>query len=88
MKSSVLGKNISKAEIQDISLRGFWLLVKGNEYFVPFDEFPWFREAKLSNIYKVELHHGEHLYWPDLDIDLALESLQTPEKYPLIFSDR
>jgi hypothetical protein len=24
------------------------------------------------------------LYWPDLDIDLALDSIQHPERYPLV----
>lgn len=88
MKSSVLGKNILKAEVQDISSRGLWLLVNGTEYFLSFEQFPWFKEAKLSDISSVKLLHGEHLYWPNLDIDLAVESLQTPEKYPLVFSNK
>jgi hypothetical protein len=25
-----------------------------------------------------------HLYWPDLDIDLAVESIRHPEKFPLV----
>jgi hypothetical protein len=24
------------------------------------------------------------LYWPDLDIDLAVDSIQHPERYPLV----
>jgi hypothetical protein len=32
----------------------------------------------------VFLPSSHHLYWPDLDIDLAVESLTHPERYPLI----
>jgi hypothetical protein len=24
-----------------------------------------------------------HLYWPDLDVDLSLDSIEHPERYPL-----
>ncbi|WP_420886735.1 DUF2442 domain-containing protein [Candidatus Kuenenia stuttgartensis] len=26
-----------------------------------------------------------HLHWPDLDIDLEIDSLENPEKYPLVY---
>jgi hypothetical protein len=52
--------------------------------FVPFEEFPWFREATVREITNVELPSPHHLYWPDLDIDLAVESIEHPEKYPLV----
>jgi hypothetical protein len=26
----------------------------------------------------------EHLYWPALDVDLTLESIRHPERYPLV----
>lgn len=84
MKSSVLGKNTSRAEIQDISPHGIWLFAKGREYMLPFEEFPWFRDAKVSAIYNVQLVHQTHLHWPDLDVDLDLESLQNPERFPLV----
>jgi hypothetical protein len=32
----------------------------------------------------VELPHPHHLYWPDLDVDLAMESIDHPERYPLV----
>jgi hypothetical protein len=25
-----------------------------------------------------------HLYWPDLDVDLAVESIEHPERFPLV----
>ena len=68
-----------------ISKHGFWLHVRGEEYFLPFKAFPWFKEAKVGSLLKVKLLHKEHLYWPDLDVDLELESLRHPEKYPLTY---
>ena len=85
MKSSALGKSISQAEVQDISKYGIWLYVKGEEYFLPYNNYPWFRNAKVSEIYNVRLFHDTHLYWQDLDVDLELESLKNPENYPLVF---
>jgi len=29
------------------------------------------------------LLHGYHLYWPELDVDLEIDNLENPEKYPL-----
>ena len=84
MKSGKLGKNISKVEI-NISPLGMWLLVHNTEYFLPHKEYPWFKDAKISEIYNVELLHNMHLHWPVLDVDLDLDSLNNPEKYPLIY---
>jgi len=60
------------------------MLVNGKEYFLPFKDFPWFREATISQIINVRLLHPHHLYWSDLDVDLELESIEKPEVYPLI----
>jgi len=54
------------------------------ELFVPFEQFPWFRDASIRAIANVQLPSPHHLYWPDLDIDLAVESIEHPEKYPLV----
>ena len=54
------------------------------ELFVPFKEFPWFREASVREIANVQLPNPHHLYLPDLDIDLAVESIEHAEKYPLV----
>jgi len=47
------------------------------------EEYPWFKNSKIAEIQNVELNHGNQLHWPDLDVDLELESLEDPEKYPL-----
>lgn len=84
MKSAALGTSISRVEVTNISKHGFWLLVGDEELFLPFKEFPWFENAALQSILKVELRGTEHLHWPDLDVDLTLDSIRHPEKYPLI----
>lgn len=83
MKSQRRGKNISEAEIQNVSEYGIWMLVQGREYFLSYKEFPWFQKASVESIYNFELLHGRHLHWPDLDIDLSVESLSSLEKFPL-----
>lgn len=85
MKSKKTGKNISAVEVQGISIHGIWLFVKDKEYFLPFAEFPWFKEAKVSDIYNVKLNHSHYLHWERLDVDLELESLEDLERYPLIY---
>ena len=83
MKSPKLGKSTSEVEVQDVRKDGIWLYACGQEYFLDYKGYPWFRDATISEIYDVEFHHGHALRWPRLDVDLELESLEHPEKYPL-----
>ncbi len=71
-------------EITNVSSNGFWLLIDGNEKFVSFKIFPWFRDASIAELTNVELPSPHHLYWPALDVDLAVDSLDHPERYPLV----
>jgi len=85
MTYSTPGASTSPVEIGNIDGHGLWLLVEDKEYFLPYEGFPWFRNATVAQIVNVELLHGDHLCWPDLDVDLAVESLAKPESFPLIF---
>jgi len=49
-----------------------------------FADFPWFRHASIAELCNVELPRPHHLYWPDLDVDLATESIEHPERFPLV----
>lgn len=84
MKSGRRGKRTSKVEVTNISSRGFWLLLAGRELFIPFAEFPWFRDASIAQLVDVQLPGAHHLYWPRLDVDLAVESIEHPDRYPLV----
>ena len=83
MKLKNHGKSTSNPEIVQISPYGIWLLVVDEEYFLSYEEFPWFREAVLSEIYNVSLVNDNHLHWPDLDVDLEIDCLRSPKRYPL-----
>ncbi|MGD9200658.1 MAG: DUF2442 domain-containing protein [Chitinispirillia bacterium] len=85
MKSEVSGKNISKIEITNISIHGIWLLFSDKEYFLPYSQFPWFKDSKLSEIQNIKIIHKDHLYWPELDVDLSKNILDNLESYPLTF---
>ena len=83
MRLAERGASTSKVEVSNISSHGVWLYVKGKEYFLSYKDFPWFKDARLSEIQDVRLIHGRNLRWEDLDVDLALESLDHPDRYPL-----
>jgi hypothetical protein len=84
MKLSALGRNTSKAEVQDITRNGIWVFVKGKEYMLPYTQYPWFKGAKVADVLNLKLLHENHLYWPDLDVDLGLDVLANPEHFPLM----
>ena len=81
------GTVISAPEVTNVSRNGLWLLWSDEELFLPFEQFPWFRQATIDQIAHVEAPGPAHLYWPDLDIDLAVESIRHPEAFPLISHD-
>jgi hypothetical protein len=84
MTSATLGASISAVEVTNISQHGFWVLLKEEELFLPFSEFPWFRDVAVGKILHVELPSPDHLYWPELDVDLAVDSIRHPERFPLV----
>lgn len=88
MKSVPLGTSTSDVEITNVSANGVWLLLDRREFFLAFEHFPWFEHATIREITDVERPSPHHLYWPDLDIDLAVESLHHPEAYPLVSKAR
>src|SRR5437016_2338398 len=83
-KSVKRGKRTSKVEVTNVSHHGFWLLLQEREMFLTFARCPWFREASIGELLRVELASPHHLYWPKLDIDLAVESIEHAERYPLV----
>ena len=84
MKFAQHGSSTFPAEVTNISCHGIWMLVADNEMFLPFEQFPWFRDASVKKILHVEMPSEHHLYWPELDIDLEVGSILHPEKYPLM----
>ncbi len=85
MSSSRSGVSTFLNEVTNISHLGFWLLVDDREYFVPFQDYPVFLKASISQIYNVSRIGPGQFHWPDLDIDIELAALEHPERFPLQF---
>jgi hypothetical protein len=83
MNSKPLGKSISEVEITNISSHGIWLFAHGKELLMSYDDFPWFRDVPVGKILNVEEPTPNHFYWPDLDVDLTVEIIEHPERFPL-----
>ena len=83
MKSEMLGEGILITEVTNISNHGIWLFSKGKEFFLPHEEFPWFKEVPVSKILNVQEVTPGHFYWSDLDVDLSLEVIQNTQRFPL-----
>lgn len=87
--TNILGTNTdvgrsNAIEVSLVSNQGFWILVDEEELFLTYSDFPWFKSATIEQITTVERPSENHLYWPVLDIDLAIESIRHPEQFPLI----
>ena len=70
------GPSTSGPEVTNVSPNGFWLLLDSEELFLPFAEFPWFEQATIGQLNRVERPHPGHLYWPELDIDLHMGHIE------------
>ena len=78
------GSAASEAEVTNVSRHCFWLLLGDEELPVPFSDFPWFRKATIDQLSDVRRPTADHLYWPQLDVDLSVESIRHPEHFPLV----
>ena len=45
---------------------------------------PWMKNACISDALDVQMSGRNAIEWPKLDIDLEIDSLKHPERYPLI----
>lgn len=77
------GTATSAAEVTNISQHGFWMLIDAQEFFLSFTDFPWFKQSTIDAILRVERPAPGHLHWPQLDVDLSLDAITHPERYPL-----
>ncbi len=84
MKSALRGRGTSNVEVPNVSKHGFWMLVRARELFLPFEDFPWFEDVPILQLLNVQVLHSDHLYWPELDVDLSIEFIEHPEDFPLV----
>ena len=82
MESAKAGKR-TLASVENITPSGIWLLIKEKEYFLSYQNYPYFQDRSIKQIQDVRLLHDVHLYWPALDVDLEIDNFEHPERYPL-----
>ena len=83
MSSSTHGIPTSGVEVTHVSSHGLWLLADGRELFLSYDDFPWFKDSPIGKIINVEQPVAGQFHWPDLDVDVSMESIDDPERFPL-----
>lgn len=67
-----------------INAQGIMLSVLGNDYFISYNRMPWLKDARISDVLNVQMSGRAAIEWKNLDVDLEIESLKHPERYPLI----
>jgi hypothetical protein len=45
---------------------------------------PGFAKLPFVKLGRVELPSAHQLYWPELDVDLAVASIRNPKAFPLV----
>jgi len=83
MSSSTHGIPTSETEVTHVSSHGIWLLSDGQELFLSYGDFPWFKDAPIGKIINVQQPSAGHFHWPDLDVDLSVDNIKHPERFPL-----
>ncbi len=68
----------SYVEVTSISKLGFWLQCGAEELYLSFLEFPRFEQATIAQLIHVVCISARRVYWPELDLDLALDTIGNP----------
>ena len=83
MSSLPHGTISSEIEVTNISNHGVWVLSGSKELFMSYHDFPWFKNEPVGKILNVEEPSPGHFYWHDLDVDVGIDTIENPERYPL-----
>jgi hypothetical protein len=84
MQSPPPGNHTSAVAVSNVSRNGSWLMHDDEELFVPLGEIPWCRDATIEQVCEAKWPSPRHRYWPKLDVDLAVDSIREPQKFPLV----
>ena len=74
----------TSASVLMINAQGIMLSVLGNDYFLSYNRILWMKDAPIRSVLNVQMSGTEAIEWPDLDVDLEIDSLRHPERYPLV----
>jgi len=81
LKSSTLD---TSASVLMINSQGIMLSVCGQDFFLSYNRIPWMKDASIKSVLNVQMSGRNAIEWPDLDVDLEIDSLRHPERYPLL----
>ena len=85
MKANLKPNSVNTSvNVRSIMPDGIFISVSGNDYYVSYDRLPWFKNASVSDIFNVKMCGNEGIRWEALDVDLEIDSLKYPERYPLV----
>ena len=74
----------TSASVLMINAQGIMLSVCGHDYFISYNRILWMQDAPIRSVLNVQMSGPEAIEWPDLDVDLEIDSLRHPERYPLV----
>ena len=74
----------TSADVLMINDRGIMISVQGQDYFLSYNRVPWMRDATINEVLDVQMSGKNAIEWPKLDVDLEIDSLKHPERYPLL----
>ena len=80
-KSNISSTSVDVLMIND---KGVMLSVQGQDYFLSYNRVPWMRDATINEVLDVQMSGKNAIEWPKLEVDLEVESLKHPERYPLL----
>lgn len=75
---------ITSVKVNSITSIGLFMTIEGKDYFLNYNDFPWFANSRVSDVLNVSILGHSSLRWESLDIDLEIDSILFPEKYPLM----
>ena len=83
---STLKNNINStlADVLMINDRGIMISVQGQDYFLSYNRVPWMKDATINEVLDVRMSGKNAIEWPRLDVDLEVDSLKHPERYPML----
>ena len=76
--------NSTLADVLMINDRGIMISVLGQDYFLSYNRVPWMRDATINEVLDIRMSGKNAIEWPKLEVDLEVESLRHPERYPLL----
>ncbi len=82
MRLKPFGEKGKRVKVLGVGANGVTLEIEGKPYKMPYKEFPWLRHLTASELTGFYARHGREIVQYELGIELSLDSIENPEKYP------